>query len=380
MELTTIQLLWFSVVAVLWIGYLALEGFDFGVAMLLKILPKTSKERRVALSSIGPHWDGNEVWVLTAGGATFAAFPEWYGTLFSGAYLALFLILLCLIVRVCAIEWRSKINSRAWRDAWDWAHTISAWIPSVLWGVAFANLVQGMRIEVVRTADGAVVEAARVPAHTLLRGASHQLTGGFFSLLTPFTLLGGAVTCLLFLTHGALFTALKTRGNLSERAGALARVCAAASTAVTAAWALWAQLAHSPNAAAWIPLVLTAASLTASLALTRAGRTGPAFAAHLAGIACAVAFIFAAMAPHVMRSSIDGAYSLTIAQAASADATLLIMTIAAAVFMPGVLLYTIWGYKVFSGRVSAEAINPDEGGLHPTRIRDSSQPEAAIGY
>lgn len=376
----TLPIVWFILIAVLWTGYLALEGFDFGVGMLLRILGRDERERRAMVRTIGPHWDGNEVWLLTAGGATFAAFPEWYSTLFSGAYLALLLILLCLIVRICAIEWRSKINSRAWRDAWDWAHTIGAWIPSVLWGVAFANLVQGMRIEVVRTADGAVVEAARVPAHTLLRGASHQLTGGFFSLLTPFTLMGGAVTCLLFLTHGALFTALKTRGNLSERAGALARVCAAASTAVTAAWALWAQLAHSPNAAAWIPLVLTAASLTASLALTRAGRTGPAFAAHLAGIACAVAFIFAAMAPHVMRSSIDGAYSLTIAQAASADATLLIMTIAAAVFMPGVLLYTIWGYKVFSGRVSAEAINPDEGGLHPTRIRDSSQPEAAIGY
>ena len=376
----TLPIVWFILIAVLWTGYLALEGFDFGVGMLLRILGRDERERRAMVRTIGPHWDGNEVWLLTAGGATFAAFPEWYSTLFSGAYLALLLILLCLIVRICAIEWRSKINSRAWRDAWDWAHTIGAWIPSVLWGVAFANLVQGMRIEVVRTADGAVVEAARVPAHTLLRGASHQLTGGFFSLLTPFTLLGGAVTCLLFLTHGALFTALKTRGNLSERAGALARVCAAASTAVTAAWALWAQLAHSPNAAAWIPLVLTAASLTASLALTRAGRTGPAFAAHLAGIACTVAFIFAAMAPHVMRSSIDGAYSLTIAQAASADATLLIMTIAAAVFMPGVLLYTIWGYKVFSGRVSAEAINPDEGGLHPTRIRDSSQPEAAIGY
>ena len=376
----TLPIVWFILIAVLWTGYLALEGFDFGVGMLLRILGRDERERRAMVRTIGPHWDGNEVWLLTAGGATFAAFPEWYSTLFSGAYLALLLILLCLIVRICAIEWRSKINSQAWRDAWDWAHTIGAWIPSVLWGVAFANLVQGMRIEVVRTADGAVVEAARVPADALLRGASHQLTGGFFSLLTPFTLMGGAVTCLLFLTHGALFTALKTRGNLSERAGALARVCAAASTAVTAAWALWAQLAHSPNAAAWIPLVLTAASLTASLALTRAGRTGPAFAAHLAGIACAVAFIFAAMAPHVMRSSIDGAYSLTIAQAASADATLLIMTIAAAVFMPGVLLYTIWGYKVFSGRVSAEAINPDEGGLHPTRIRDSSQPEAAIDY
>ena len=165
----TLPIVWFILIAVLWTGYLALEGFDFGVGMLLRILGRDERERRAMVHTIGPHWDGNEVWLLTAGGATFAAFPEWYGTLFSGAYLALFLILLCLIVRICAIEWRSKINSRAWRDAWDWAHTISAWIPSVLWGVAFANLVQGMRIEVVRTADGAVVEAARVPAHKIGR-------------------------------------------------------------------------------------------------------------------------------------------------------------------------------------------------------------------
>ena len=236
----TLPIVWFILIAVLWTGYLALEGFDFGVGMLLRVLGRDERERRAMVRTIGPHWDGNEVWLLTAGGATFAAFPEWYGTLFSGAYLALFLILLCLIVRVCAIEWRSKINSRAWRDAWDWAHTISAWIPSVLWGVAFANLVQGMRIEVVRTADGAVVDPARVPAHTLLRGASHQLTGGFLSLLTPFTLLGGAVTCLLFLTHGALFTALKTRGALSERAAALARTSGARERRAFLAGAVWA--------------------------------------------------------------------------------------------------------------------------------------------
>ena len=157
----TLPIVWFILIAVLWTGYLALEGFDFGVGMLLRVLGRDERERRAMVRTIGPHWDGNEVWLLTAGGATFAAFPEWYSTLFSGAYLALLLILLCLIVRICAIEWRSKINSQAWRDAWDWAHTIGAWIPSVLWGVAFANLVQGMRIEVVRTATGAVIEIGR---------------------------------------------------------------------------------------------------------------------------------------------------------------------------------------------------------------------------
>ena len=376
----TLSILWFVLIAVLWTVYLIVEGFDFGVGMLLPFVAKGDRERTQTVRTIGPHWDGNEVWLLTAGGATFAAFPEWYGTLFSGAYLVLLLILLCLIVRICAIEWREKINDQVWRDRWDWAHTVSAWIPSILWGAAFANLVQGMRIEVIDTASGAPVPAGQVSPDALVHGASHQITGGFLSLLTPFTLLGGAVTCLLFLTHGALFVSLKTAGELSERALALARRSAPASTAVTAVWALWAQLAHSPNALSWIPLVLAALALIGSLALARRGSEGRAFALHFAGIAFAVVFIFAAMAPDVMRSSVDAAYSLTIAQAASADTTLLIMTVAAVVFVPVVLFYTIWGYKVFSRRIRAEAIDPHEGGLHPTRVRDSAQPEAAIGY
>lgn len=376
----TLSILWFVLIAVLWIGYLTLEGFDFGVGMLLKILGRNERERRATLATIGPHWDGNEVWLLTAGGATFAAFPEWYSTLFSGAYIVLFIILLCLIVRVCAIEWRPKVNSRAWRDRWDWAHTISAWLPSILWGVAFANLVQGMHIEVVRISDGAVVPTGQVPAGSLMPGAAHQITGGLLTLVTPFTLLGGAVTCLLFLNHGALFVALKTTGELSQRALRLSRGLAPVATSVTAAWALWAQLAYSNTALSWIPLVIAAAGLIGSLMAGRAGREGQAFALHFAGIAFAVIFIFAAMAPNVMRSSVDPAYSLTIQQAASADTTLLIMTIAAAVFVPGVLIYTVWSYKVFASRINAESINPDQGGLHPTLVRDSAQPEAHFGY
>ena len=376
----TLSILWFILIAVLWTGYLTLEGFDFGVGMLLKILGRDEKERRAMMRTIGPHWDGNEVWLLTAGGATFAAFPEWYGTLFSGAYLALFIILLCLIVRVCAIEWRPKVNDQTWRDRWDWAHSISAWLPAVLWGVAFANLVQGMRIEVVDTASGAVVPAAEVPADMLVMGASHQITGGFFSLLTPFTLLGGVVTATLCLTHGALFVALKTEGDLSTRALALAKRLGLVSAAVCTVWGLWAQIVYSPNALAWLPLVVAALALIGSLAMSNKGRDGLAFALHFAGIAFAVVFIFSAMAPDVMRSSIDPAYSLTITQASSASTTLAIMTVAAVVFVPVVLIYTVWGYKVFSRRINAEAIDPDEGGLHPTKVRDSAQPEALIGY
>ena len=154
-----LPVLWFILIAVLWTGYLVLEGFDFGVGMLLRILGRGETERRTMVRTIGPHWDGNEVWLLTAGGATFAAFPEWYATMFSGMYLALFVILVALIVRICAIEWRTKIDSQQWRDRMDTAHMVSSWVPSILWGVAFANLVQGMEIEVV---DGVPRRASTV--------------------------------------------------------------------------------------------------------------------------------------------------------------------------------------------------------------------------
>ena len=246
--------------------------------------------------------------------------------------------------------------------------------------MAFANLVQGMHIEVVQISNGAVVPAEQVPADSLVAGAAHQITGGLLTMVTPFTLLGGVVTCLLFLNHGALFVALKTTDELSQRALGLSRRLAPVATAVTAAWALWAQLAYSSSALSWIPLAIAAAGLIGSLLAGRTASEGRAFALHFVGIAFAAVFIFAAMVPNVMRSSVDPAYSLTIQQAASADTTLLIMTVAAAVFVPGVLAYTVWSYKVFASRISVEGINPDQGGLHPTLVRDSAQPEAHFGY
>lgn len=379
----TLSVLWFILIAVLWIGYLTLEGFGFGVGMIYKFVAKDERERRALLGTIGPHWDGNEVWLLTAGGATFAAFPEWYGTLFSGAYLVLFLILLALIVRICAIEWRGKINSDTWRARWDWAHTISAWLPAILWGAAFANLVQGMQIEVVEVASRKVVPVSEAlaaqSAGTLISGASHEITGGFWSLITPFTLLGGLVTCSLFLTHGALFAALKTAGDLSKRCSALALKLGVVSTVLTALWALWAQLAYSASPASWIGLVLAALFLVASLYLNLRGRQGLAFATHFGAIAFAVVFIFLAITPDIMRSAINPAYSLTISQGASADVTLLIMSIAAVVFVPVVLVYTIWSYKVFAKRINAEKIDPNAG-LDPVKVRDNSAKPVGLAY
>ena len=343
-----LSLLWFLLIAVLWTGYLVLEGFDFGVGMLLRTFARDERERRVMLRTIGPVWDGNEVWLLTAGGATFAAFPEWYATMFSGMYLPLFVILLALIVRICAIEWRSKIDSQRWRERWDWAHAFGAWVPSILWGVAFANLVQGMDIELV---DG-----------------NHQLTGGLLSLITPFTLLGGLVTLGLFLTHGAIFVALKTAGPIHIRAVRLAHRLAIGSGAVSLVWVVWAQVSYSGNTFSLIPAVVAALSLVGVVVATRLTREGWAFALHTVGIVGAVAFIFSSMYPYVMPSRLDPAASLSIADAAATESTLTVMSVVALIFVPIVLAYQGWTYWVFRKRVWAGDIVGHEG-LHPTEER-----------
>ena len=232
MELTTV---WFALVAILWIGYFCLEGFDFGVGMLLPILSKDEKERRVLYNTIGPVWDGNEVWVLTAGGAIFASFPLWYATLFSGFFIPLLLILVALIVRNLAFDYRGKRDDDTWRRRWDWMIIGSAWVPSILWGVAFANLVRGVKLD-----------------------ADHQYIGSFWDLLSPFALLGGAVTLILFLSHGAIFLSLKTDGIVKERATALAKRFSLIAIPVTAAWALWAQIAYSNAGWTWAVVAVAA--------------------------------------------------------------------------------------------------------------------------
>ncbi|WP_124039329.1 cytochrome d ubiquinol oxidase subunit II [Neoactinobaculum massilliense] len=371
MEQTGLNTLWFILICVLWIGYLTLEGFDFGVGMHLNSLPRNERERRATLNAIGPHWDGNEVWLLTAGGATFAAFPEWYATMFSGMYIALILILLCLIIRICALEWRKTIRTTTWRRTWDKLHTGSAWIVSILWGVAFGNLVQGMRIEVGQyDAEGAfhALPASDVTWQALADN-QHYLTGGFWSLLTPFTILAGLVTMSLFASHGALFVAIKTSGELQERATKLARVWAPIATVLTAVWALWAFFAYSGSAWALLPLALAAVSLLLADLWIFKGQEIKAFAAHFAAIAMAVVFIFISMAPYTMKSSIDPAYSQTIAQAAASRPTQGVMTIATVIFVPIVLAYTIWAYSVFRKRIDPATIPVEPVGLEPKKVR-----------
>jgi cytochrome bd ubiquinol oxidase subunit II len=243
MELTTV---WFGLIAVLWIGYFILEGFDFGVGMLLRVVAKNEGERRAIITTLGPLWDGNEVWLLVAGGATFAAFPEWYATLFSGFYLPLLLILVALIIRGVAFEYRSKHGDMKWRERWDLAIAVSSFIPALLWGVAFANIVRGVPLE---TSELGNIEYA----------------GGFFNLLNPYALLGGLVTLTLFLTHGAIFLALKTDGPIRARSNALAGQIGLIAAVLAVAFLLWTQLAYSQKAWTWVPILAAAVRRSSSL-------------------------------------------------------------------------------------------------------------------
>ncbi|MDN4482475.1 cytochrome d ubiquinol oxidase subunit II [Demequina lignilytica] len=326
-----LALVWFILIAVLWTGYLVLEGFDFGVGMLMPIIGKSNKGRRVVLNTIGPVWDGNEVWLLTAGGATFAAFPEWYATMFSGFYLPLFLILLALIVRAVAIEYRGKINDETWRTRWDWAIIITAWIPAVLWGVAFSNIVRGVPLD-----------------------ENHQFVGNFFTFLNPFALLGGVVTLLLFLSHGAIFLSLKTDGEIRARAEAFAKKISLASLAAAAVWAIWLQLAFSV-AWTWAAVAVAALGLAGAWYSSLQGRFGWAFIANAVAIVGAVALIFGSLYPDVLPD-IDGVNSLTVDNASSTDYTLTVMTWVAAIMTPIVLAYQAWTYWVFRRRLSMEHI------------------------
>ena len=341
-----LPVLWFVLIAVLWTGYLVLEGFDFGVGMLLRPFSRNDTERRLLINTIGPVWDGNEVWLLVAGGATFAAFPEWYATMFSGFYLPLLLILLALIIRGVAFEWRGKIHDDRWRERWDWCITIGSWVPAVLFGVAFGNLVRGVPID-----------------------ADMQYAGDFFDLLNPFSLLAGVVTTLVFLMHGAIFLALKTDGPVRERAGVLAARLAIPTTAVAAVWVIWLQISYSEKAWTIVPLGIAALALIGVIATTRARREGWAFTLSAVAIVGTVVLIFGSMFPDVMPSTIDPAYSLTIYNASSTDYTLTIMTWVAVILTPLVLGYQGWTYWVFRKRLTAQAI-PPHAGLPKTEPKD----------
>lgn len=339
MNPTALQQFWFVVVAVLFLGFLVLEGFDFGVGMLMHPLGRgDDRRRRAVLNTIGPVWDGNEVWLITAGGAMFAAFPHWYATVFSGLYLPLLLILVSMIVRIVAIEWRGKIDDPRWRARCDLGIAIGSWIPALLWGVAFSSLLAGLPV------DGA-----------------KQLTLTVGDVLRPYVLLGGVVFVGLFALHGALFICLKTSGVVRDDAIAWARKLAAPVIVGAGGYGLWTQLAYGASWT-WIALGTAALSLVAAALASRISRDGWAFACTCLTVVAVVALLFGSLYPNLIVSSLDPAYNLTIVNASSSPYTLKVMSWAAAITAPVVLVYQGWTYWVFRQRISAEQI-PDPVGL-----------------
>jgi cytochrome d ubiquinol oxidase subunit II len=340
------ETVWFLLIAVLWIGYFILEGFDFGVGMLLPFVSRNEADRRAVLTTLGPVWDGNEVWLLVAGGATFAAFPEWYATLFSGFYLPLFLILISLIVRGVAFEYRSKYGKAQWRQRWDIAIFISSAIPALLWGVAFANIVRGVPLE--KSAAGHI-----------------EYVGGFFNLLNPYALLGGVVTLTVFLTHGAVFLSLKTAGGIRDKSHEIAKITGLIAAVSAVSFLVWTNLMlPSVNATVLTLSVVVALLWVAGMAMNFIRREGWAFIFSAGTILTFVTTLFYALYPRVMPSSLGAQFDLTIRNASSTQYTLKVMTVVAVILTPVVLLYQGWTYWVFRKRVSASQIAyPERGAL-----------------
>lgn len=344
-----LQEIWFILVGVLFLGFFILEGFDFGVGMLMEPLSRfgrgahnaelVDKRRRAVLNTIGPVWDGNEVWLITAGGAMFAAFPGWYATVFSGLFLPLLAILVSMILRIVAIEWRGKIDDPTWRKRADLGIAIGSWVPAILWGVAFASLVQGLPVD-----------------------ADAQIHLSFSALINPYTLLGGLATGGLFLLHGAAFLALKTEGEIRDDALHVARLLTWPVTVLVAVFGIWTQFAHGKTWT-WAVLALAVVAQLAAVALLRRGtRDGWAFISTTLVVFAVIVLLFGALFPNLAPSTLDPEWSLTIYNASSTPYTLEVMTWAAAIFAPLVIIYQAWTYWVFRQRVSTDRI-PDPIGL-----------------
>lgn len=330
-DFTTLQLIWFILISVLWIGYFVLEGFDFGVGILMKTMGRDENEKRAILHSIGPVWDGNEVWLLVAGGATFAAFPQWYATLFSGFYLALFVILVALILRNVGFEFWGKRDSKAWRTGWEWCILIGSAVPALLWGVAWANIIGGTPIN-----------------------AEADFTGNFFDLLSAYTLLGGLATLAIFFAHGAIFLSMRTEGSVRVRAENVARTAILPALAIPAVWLIWTLGRQDPvEIPSLILAALAVVSLGAATVLVRKA-AWQAFVGTTVAIIMFFSSIFTYLFPNTMISSTSSAFDMSLNFSSSSEYTLTVMTVVAVLFVPLVLVYQGWTYWVFRHRISAE--------------------------
>lgn len=338
--------LWFWIVGVLFVGYFILDGFDFGVGMALPFLGKDEVGRRQLINTIGPVWDFNETWLIVAGAALFAAFPEWYASLFSGFYLALLLILLALIVRGVSFEYRHQRDSLRWKKGFDTMIVIGSYLPALLWGVAVANLVQGVPLD-----------------------ENFEYTGTLLTLLNPYGLLGGVTLVLVLFLHGLYFIGLKTDGQVHTDARKLATRVGFITVVVAAAFLIWTVFIAAGHAAPLLPFVIAAAAIAAialllSMYFNAKDREGLAFTTGVFTVAFAVLTLWMSMFPNLMLSSTDPANSLTIENASSTDYTLTIMTWAALIFLPLVLAYQGWTYWVFRKRVTRSRIEKAEALVH----------------
>lgn len=329
MDLT---ILWFWIIAALFVGYFVLDGFDFGVGMTIPFLGKDETDRRMLINTIGPVWDLNETWLIVAGASLFAAFPEWYATLFSGFYLPLLLILLALIVRGVSFEYRHQRPEPSWKRRFDLMIIVGSALPAFLWGVAFANIIQGVPLD-----------------------ADHNFTGTLFTLLNPYGILGGLTTLALFFTHGAVFASLKTEGDIRERARRLASRAGLVAILLAASFLGWTVLAHF-SLPVLILAAIAAVSLISAWFANSRGLEGRAFALMAVTVAAAVLTLFTALFPAVMPASNDPANSLTIANASSTEYTLTVMSWTALIFLPLILAYQGWTYWVFRKRITRKHI------------------------
>ncbi|GAB6991193.1 cytochrome d ubiquinol oxidase subunit II [Paenibacillus pini] len=325
--------LWFVLVAVLFVGFFFLEGFDFGVGMSTGILAKNDTERRVLINSIGPFWDANEVWLITAGGAMFAAFPNWYATLFSGFYTPLVLLLLALIGRGVAFEFRGKVETPSWKKTWDVVIFIGSLLPPLLLGVVFADLIKGLPI-----------------------GQDMEMRASFFGdIVNIYSVVGGITVVMLCLVHGLMFTTLRTIGDLQERARKMGKLLLIPLAALLVVFEIMTYFmtdvfeAHGGLMA--ITVVVIVVALVLAYIFMSKQRDGWAFGMTGAVIALTITSVFIGLFPNVMISSIDTAFNLTITNAASGHYSLKVMTIVAISLLPFVLGYQIWSYFVFHKRV-----------------------------
>jgi cytochrome bd ubiquinol oxidase subunit II len=338
-----LQQLWFGIIAALFLGFFILEGFDFGVGMLMEPLARLGSgdreiNRRAILNTIGPVWDGNEVWLIVAGAAMFAAFPAWYATVFSTLYLPLLAILFGMIVRAVAIEWRGKIDDTKWRAWADFGIAAGSWLPAVLWGVAFSVLVRGLPVDAVGHAHPSITD-----------------------VLNPYTLLGGVATAGLFLFYGAVFIALKTSGPLRDDAHRFAKWLSLPVTGLVAGFGVWTQLAHGKNWT-WVVLgVAVVAQLAAVLLVWLRRFDGLAFFCSAVVVAAVVMLLFGVLYPNLVPSTLNAQWNVTIYNASSTPYTLKIMTWVTAFMAPLTIVYQAWTYWVFRQRISAEQIPPAIG-------------------